>query len=243
MAKKEYFAHKIEEMVKSRKPWEGTSWIKQHAMPKVLQIEINGQFVNSLDMFFDKMHEQFAQSASLPAATDFIEGLPQRDTRSWSQFSVLELQDALLTCSNASVPGPSHLSWEYLKLLLKDDQFRTFFLQLTNNLIHVGAWPDVFKDSITVIIPKPNKDDYSKAKSYRPIALLECPGKLISKLIANRLQSDAVVYNIAHPLQFGSLCHHLMLDAGLYITEYITKARNAGLYTTALALDVAQFFT
>ena len=33
-----------------------------------------------------------------------------------------------------------------------------------------------------------------------------------------------------------------MLDAGLFITEFITKARNAGLYTTTLALDMAQFF-
>ena len=93
-----------------------------------------------------------------------------------------------------------------------------------------------------MIIPKPNKADYSKAKSYWPIALLECPGKLISKLIANRLQSDAVVYNIAHPLQFGGLRHHSTMDAGMYITEYITKACNAGLYATALALDTAQFF-
>ena len=229
-------------MVKSRKPWEGTSWIKQRTMPKVPQIKNNGQVVNSLDLLFDKMHEQFAQSALLPAATDFIKGLPQRDIRPWSPFSALKLNDALLTCSNASAPGPSHLYWEYLKLLLKDDQFRTFFLQLANDLIQCGVWPDVFKDSVTVIIPKPNKEDYSKAKSYQPIALLECPCKLISKIIANRLQSDAIVYNIAHLLQFGGLCHHSTIDAGLYVTEYITKACNTGLYTMALALDAAQFF-
>lgn len=77
MAKKEYFAHKIEEMVKSRKPWEGTSWIKQCAIPKVPQIEVDGQVINSLDTFFDKMHKQFAQSASMPAMMDFIDSLPQ----------------------------------------------------------------------------------------------------------------------------------------------------------------------
>lgn len=86
---------------------------------------------------------------------------------SWLPFSVLELQEALLTCSNASALGPSHLSWEYLKLLLKDDQFKTFFLQLANDLIQAGTWPDVFKTSITVII---------------------------SKLIANWFQSDSVIY-------------------------------------------------
>ena len=117
-----------------------------------------------------------------------------------------------------------------------------FFLQLANDIVVSGQWPEAFKQSTTVIIPKPKKEDYSKAKSYRPIALLECPGKLISKLIANRLQSDISIYDIAHPLQFGGRKHHATLDAGLYITEFITKARNAGLYTTALALDAAQFF-
>ena len=98
LAKKEYFAHKIEEMVKSRKPWEATSWIKQCAMPKVPQIESNGRVVNSLDTLFHKMHEQFAQSMSTPAATYFIEQLPQHDSRSWPPFSGHELKDALLTC-------------------------------------------------------------------------------------------------------------------------------------------------
>ena len=125
---------------------------------------------------------------------------------------------------------------------MKDDKFQQFFLHLANDIVSSGTWPNVFKASITVIIPKLNKDDYSKPKSYHPIALLECPGKLVSKLIANRLQSDISIFDIAHPLQFGGCKHHSMLDTGLFITEFIIKARNTGLYTSALVLDAAQFF-
>ena len=242
LAKKEYFTKKINEMVKSQKSWEGTGWIKQRSLPKVPQIVANGQVLNDLDQMFDKMHEQFMQSATTPAISDVIDELPQQDQQSWPEFSSLELDDALLTCSNASAPGPSHFSWEYIKIFLKDDTFRAFFLHLANNIVSLGVWPDIFKISTMVIIPKPKKEDYSKAKSYRPIALLECPGKLISKLIANRLQSDITIFDIPHPLQFGGRKHHSTLDAGLFIMEYITKARNNGLYTTTLALDVAQFF-
>ena len=85
---------------------------------------------------------------------------------------------------------------------------------MANDIVASGIWPDAFKQSMTVIIPKPKKEDYSKAKSYRPIALLECPGKLISKMIAARLQSDITLFSIAHPLQFGGLKHHSALDAG-----------------------------
>ena len=128
------------------------------------------------------------------------------------------------------------------QVIPKGQRFQAFHAQVGNDIIESGIWPNTFKQSTTVIIPKPKKDDYSKAKSYHPIALLECPGKLISKLIATRLQSDISIYDIAHPLQFGGRKHHSTTDAGLFITEYITKACNVGLYTTALALDTAQFF-
>jgi hypothetical protein len=34
-----------------------------------------------------------------------------------------------------------------------------------------------------MIIPKPNKPDYSSVKAYHPIALLNCLGKVIEKLM------------------------------------------------------------
>ena len=181
-------------------------------MPKVPQLVDNGKVLNDIMQMFDKMHQQFAQSAATPSASDFVESLPQRDTCSWPPFSELELTEALATCSNTSAPGPSHLSWELLKLFMKDDTFKIFFLQLANDISNIGIWLEAFKQSTMVIIPKLKKDDYSKAKSYRPIVLLECPGKLISKLIAARLQSDISIYSIAHPLQFGGLKHHSTLD-------------------------------
>jgi hypothetical protein len=38
-----------------------------------------------------------------------------------------------------------------------------------------------------VIIPKPNKPDYSSIKAYCPIALLNCIGKVMEKLMATCL--------------------------------------------------------
>jgi hypothetical protein len=36
-----------------------------------------------------------------------------------------------------------------------------------------------------VIVPKPEKPDYSIPKAYRPVALLKCHGKILEKLFAN----------------------------------------------------------
>ncbi|KZT68329.1 hypothetical protein DAEQUDRAFT_645067, partial [Daedalea quercina L-15889] len=41
-------------------------------------------------------------------------------------------------------------------------------------------YPDQWKHSITVVLRKPGRSDYSIAKSYRPIALMNCMGKILS---------------------------------------------------------------
>ena len=70
--------------------------------------------------------------------------------------------------------------------------------------------------------------------------MLECAGKLVSKLIAARLQSDAIHFNLVHPLQFGGLKYRSTADEGFFLTEY--KAHNTGRASSALTLDVVQFF-
>ena len=85
-AKKEFFAKKVEEMVKQRKPWEGTNWIKQRQMPKVPQLVENGKVLNDISQMFNKMHQQFAQTAALPVKTDSVNTLPQREECTWPLF-------------------------------------------------------------------------------------------------------------------------------------------------------------
>ena len=120
------------------------------------------------------------------------------------------------------------MSWTLLSLFLKDDEFFSAFLLLTNRIISDSIWPSAFKASTTVVIPKLHKEDYMIPKNFCPIVLLECPGKLISKMITSRLQSDVIILSLCHPLQFGGLKHRSTGDAGFFLTEYITKARNAG---------------
>ncbi|EJF56325.1 hypothetical protein DICSQDRAFT_24869, partial [Dichomitus squalens LYAD-421 SS1] len=40
-------------------------------------------------------------------------------------------------------------------------------------------YPDAWKISDTVVLRKPGKTDYTTAKSYRPIALLDCMSKIL----------------------------------------------------------------
>ena len=52
---------------------------------------------------------------------------------------------------------------------------------------------------MSIIIPKPNKALYDTPKMFRPIVLLNTLGKLIEKVIRERLQLQALSKNVIYP--------------------------------------------
>ncbi|CAA7271398.1 unnamed protein product [Cyclocybe aegerita] len=136
----------------------------------------------------------------------------------------------------------SNVTWVHLKELLKDKHVLALFLVLANAYLQVGHWPRIFKESLSVIVPKPNKPSYAVPKAFRLIVFLITFGKLIEKMIANRIQFDAVKHDIFHLNQLGGIRQRSTEDAGLILTHLVRAGWVKGLQTSALAFDIAQFF-
>jgi hypothetical protein len=168
--------------------------------------------------------------------------IPQLEVRSFPAISQKEIWDALRPTANSLAPGPDHVTWRHLKLAISLPETDVALARLFNEVCFTGTWPSHFKDSVSVIIPKPNKTDYTIPKAYRPIALLNTLSKLLTKILANRLQHDAAEFNILHRDQFGSIQGHSTIDAGLVLADFISEHRERGWHTSACAIDVAQFF-
>ena len=93
-----------------------------------------------------------------------------------------------------------------------------------------------------VIIPKPNKASYDSSKSFRPIILLNTMGKLIKKVISERLQFLTTANNFIHPSQLGGLKFKSTTDAGVALIHIIYSGWVKNLSTSTLAFDIAQSF-
>ncbi|CAA7268119.1 unnamed protein product [Cyclocybe aegerita] len=130
----------------------------------------------------------------------------------------------------------------HLKELLKDKHVLVLFIVLANACLWVGHWLRIFKESLSVIVPKPNKPSYAVLKAFRPIVLLITFGKLIEKMIANRIQFDTVKHDIFHPNQLGGICQRSTEDAGLILIHLVRAGWVKGLQTSTLAFGIAQFF-
>ena len=66
----------------------------------------------------------------------------------------------------------------------------------------MGYFSIVLENGIIILIPKPGKDPKNLI-NYRPIALLEIPGKIIKQIINKRLHRFCERNNIFHKDQYG----------------------------------------
>ena len=81
-----------------------------------------------------------------------------------------------------------------------------------------------------------------KAKAYRPIILLNCLGKLMEKMIVMCMQFGAQKHGIMHLHQFGGTIQHSTANAGIQIVHNIKQMWKRGQDSTAVLLDITQFF-
>jgi len=72
-----------------------------------------------------------------------------------------------------------------------------------------------------IIIPKPNKTMYDQLKAFQPIVLFNTLGKLIEKVIAERLQFMVTSNDFVHPSQLGGLKFKSSIDAGIVLTHIV----------------------
>jgi hypothetical protein len=146
-----------------------------------------------------------------------------------------------LVRSSTSSSSPA-VTWQHLKFILVVPECEQVILELANACINTGHWPKHFKDSVSVIILKPNKPSYSAPKVFRPIVLLNTLGKLVEKMISNRFQFDMIKFNLVDLNQMGGVRQRSTKDAGLFLTHLVRTGWAAGMKMSVLAFDIAQFF-
>jgi len=95
---------------------------------------------------------------------------------------------------------------------------------------------------MTIVIPKPNKMLYNSPKSFRPIVLLNTLGKLIKKVIGDRLQFYVISNNFIYQSQLGGLKFKSTTDVGIALTHFICIGWIKNMAISSLAFNIAQFF-
>ena len=129
-------------------------------------------------------------------------------------FTLTELVDSIKK-SNHSAVSPDEVHNEFLKQL-PDESFKCL-LKLYNNIWVNGTFPETWRQSIIVLIPKSGKDT-SNPQNYRPIALTSCLCKTMERMINSRLtwylETNGLITNMqtGFPKRRGTIDHLIRLE-------------------------------
>lgn len=86
-------------------------------------------------------------------------------------------------------------------------------LAIFNTCLLLSHFPKTWKKAWIRIIPKPGKGDYAVPKAYRPIGLLPVMGKVLEKLIFNRLSWELLRSGGISDKQYGFMPQRSTEDA------------------------------
>lgn len=189
-------------------------------------------------ILFDTYKERLGK-ASTPqmkfALADIIkkvDGLEELTT----PFTREEINGIIKDMPADRAPGPDGFNGLFLKKcwhIIKED-----FYQLCFDFYEGNLNIESINDGFITLIPKTNSPE--TANDYRPITLLNCCLKVITKLLANRLQK--VVLKIIHKNQYGFLKGRSIQDCIAWAFEYIFQCQNSGRKVVLLKLDFAKAF-
>ena len=218
------------------------NWIKRRKLPAIEAINHDGQPCLTLNSLWNALHNSFNTALNRQVDLDILNEIEHKLSQRWSLFSRNEFKSVISKCNDSLAPGPDKLLWCHLKFIVKNDACLTNIINIADSCINLGYWPNYFKISTTIIIPKPNKTSYDQPKAFRPIVLLNTLGKLIEKVVTERLQFMVASNEFIYLSQLGGLKFKSTSDASVALIYIVQSGWAKGKSTSSLAFDISQFF-
>ena len=138
-----------------------------------------------------------------------------------------------------TAPGSSTLNKLILSKLPK--KAIETLTNIYNAALSSGYFPDIWKKSIIKLIPKTGKNPH-KTENYRPISLLEVPGKIFERIINTRLKQFLENNNKYNINQFGFRTNRGTHQALALITEEISQNKSDKGQCQVILRDISKAF-
>uniref|UniRef100_A0A803TN93 Reverse transcriptase domain-containing protein n=1 Tax=Anolis carolinensis TaxID=28377 RepID=A0A803TN93_ANOCA len=153
------------------------------------------------------------------------------------EISEKEIYQAIKKLDGTKTPGMDGLGTEYYKSF--SEMLIPKLLELYNGIMNGEKIPESWRMSLIILIPKPDKD-LTDPGSYRPISLVNQDAKILSAIIANRL--NKCMYKYIKMDQCGFVKGRQMSNVIGRVINKIWRAQREKIKVGILALDIFKAF-
>ena len=165
-------------MIRELKHPGGNSVTKEEEILEEIEIFYKELYTSTVSVE-NALFKNFIENLELPRLQDSVSGELE------GEITLTECKDILRTFSSCKSPGEDRFTWEFyncfLHLLGEDlvDSFNASYI--------VGEMSPSQRRGVITLIPKEDSD-LSTLANWRPITLLDLDFKIVSKVIAKRLE-------------------------------------------------------
>ena len=153
-----------------------------------------------------------------------------------SPITLQELEKSLSEANMASAPGTDGISNKFIKHFWH--LFQKPLLDYSNHCFETGTLTDSFRGAKIRLIPK--KGDCSKLKNWRPISLLNCFYKILSRVLTGRLRKcmDKLTPIGQKGYSETRHCQEVLIE----VSDCVSKCNHRKTKGALLSLDISKAF-
>jgi ribonuclease HI len=172
----------------------------------------------------------------LPDRIDDEGARPQRAPVEMPAITMEEVERQLLAAKSWKAPGEDGLPVIVWKMTWPAVKNRV--LELFQASLDEGTLPRQWRHAKIIPLKKPNKENYTIAKAWRPISLLATLGKVLESIIAERISHAVETYGLLPTSHFGARKQRSAEQALLLLQEQIYAAWRGRRVLSLISFDV-----
>lgn len=185
-------------------------------MNKVLPLCLGENLVHLYAEILRTLSHRFFADASPVVPTRLFKDPTPNTTRALPTIPENSVAELLADTLNLSSPGMSGHTWWLIKWAWVSAP--DVLTDPVTGCLRAGHHPLIWRQVIVCMVLKPHCMDYSLAKNFSPVSLLECMGKLVEKLIARLFYSEIITFDLLSTNQFRERMASSTLNVGLTLT-------------------------